>query len=161
MEFTCVGDTVAEGRGIMLVNADTCAISMVCHMQYASKTLFRTGETLLSEVSVKQLIEEACIRGGSTYEGRRLAMKERFLYKQCTPIPIIPHEGIFAFPTATPTSEVCVWVFPNHLTGMVEISDGVALYFGHNQRIVVHASLTFLKTQLERVSYVEKVLGRK
>ncbi|WP_368737761.1 competence protein ComK [Bacillus sp. EB106-08-02-XG196] len=59
-------------------------------------------------------MKPACLEGGSTYDGRRLAVCHQTGAHNKVLIPINPLEGIYAFPTHSPKVHECNWIFYHH-----------------------------------------------
>lgn len=100
------------------ITPDTMALISIAHVDYA--TLVRERhQTLYVKMTPFQIIKAACLEGGSTYEGRRKAVTYLTGAIQKVPIPINPRRNIFAFPTHSPTSFECSWIFYHHIKSIV------------------------------------------
>ncbi|MCT8140513.1 competence protein ComK [Anaerobacillus sp. CMMVII] len=96
------------------VNKDTLALLSVAHPDYHTIAI-ETDRKLYIRKTPFQIIKAACLKGGSTYEGRRAAVTYLTGAKHKVPIPINPTEHIYAFPTYSPTQFECSWIFHDHV----------------------------------------------
>jgi competence protein ComK len=62
-------------------------------------------------MSAKEIIENSCLYYGSSYEGRKDAVKYRTDFRRKLPIPISISRNIYAFPTHSPDDYKCAWIF--------------------------------------------------
>ncbi|MHA6252880.1 competence protein ComK [Oceanobacillus sp. CAU 1775] len=80
--------------------------------------------TTLGKVYVKQtpfeIIKKSCLEEFVTYEGRKNAVQKLTNFKNKVPIPISTSRNIFSFPTISPVSPDCVWLFYHHIKGVEE-----------------------------------------
>ena len=79
---------------------------------YNSKILTKKG-IRYSKMTVRELLEEACLRYASTFEGRMKATRIFMKYYRKTPLIIDPNE-IGAVPTMSYEHLDCVWLFNHH-----------------------------------------------
>jgi competence protein ComK len=96
------------------VNKSTMALIPVANMEYDTLVIEEYRQLFVKSPPI-HLIKDACLEGDATYEGRRKAVMHNFGVKQKAPIPINPRENIFAFPTLSPTSFECIWIFYHHV----------------------------------------------
>jgi competence protein ComK len=137
-----------------LISATTMAITACAHPSYHSKIIDFFGEYYASKDPI-DLIEEACLRNGSTYEGRRKSIVYLFRYEKRTPIPISPLHNVFAFPTASTNHFHCTWLFLHHILQIVphptKINQSIVT-FRNNAQLTVHATPKFLKSQRQKTA---------
>ncbi|MGF9964031.1 competence protein ComK [Bacillus rhizoplanae] len=97
------------------ISAHTMALEPYAHPFYQTKILDTRG-TFFSAKTPLQLIQESCLmRNYSTYEGKRLAIRNCCRFKQNIPIPIDHQHYICAIPTRSPSSWSCSWLFYAHI----------------------------------------------
>ena len=84
--------------------------------------IIRIDGIYFSEESQNSLLEKACLRHGSTKQGRVDAVKEKMNYKHRTPLMIIPYT-VGAFPTVSSEDLSCIWIF-NHPVKIEELEKG-------------------------------------
>lgn len=88
------------------VNRSTVALLSVAHIDYCTIVLEENRQLYVRKTPT-QIVKASCLEGGSTYDGRRTAIRYRTGSKQKVPIPINPRENIFAFPTHSPKAFEC------------------------------------------------------
>ncbi|RXJ02242.1 competence protein [Anaerobacillus alkaliphilus] len=96
------------------INQNTIAIITVAHIDYQTKVIEKNAIFYVKKPAL-ELIKNACLIGGSSYEGRKIAVSYHMRVKHKVPIPINPILHIFAFPTHSPTQYHCSWIFPSHV----------------------------------------------
>lgn len=84
--------------------------------------IIRMDGIYYSEECQISLLEKACLRHGSTKQGRIDAVKEKMNYMHRTPLMIIPYT-VGAFPTVSSENLSCVWIF-NHPFKIEELEKG-------------------------------------
>lgn len=86
------------------------------HPYYRTTIIDSSGDPLHSCQTAIQLIKKSCLTNvHSTYQGRRHAVQANFNFKRNVPIPINHREYICVFPTESPSSPNCIWLFYNHI----------------------------------------------
>ena len=80
-----------------LINHDTLVLEPFFVNGYQSRIVTMHG-IHYSKMSTKLLLEAACLRHASTFDGRIQAIRQLTGYKHKTPLLIIPEE-VGAFPT--------------------------------------------------------------
>ncbi|MBM6618656.1 competence protein ComK [Bacillus suaedaesalsae] len=131
------------------ISPTTLAILPAYHATYASKILDLQGEFYCKETPMK-LIEHACLEGGSSLEGRRKALRHKLSFHQYPPIPINPLEDIYAFPTCSPESYECIWLFYEHILHLQPHHQSTIVTFHNHQTLEVHISIAVMKKQMSR-----------
>lgn len=103
-----------------------------------------------STMSAFNLINNACIRYGSTMDGRVKAVKVLFCFKQKTPFIIAPF-AISVFPTTSAKHPECIYIF-NHRFQVNELEKGKSrLTFFNNTKIDIPCSKYALHKQQHRL----------
>ncbi|WP_270181325.1 competence protein ComK [Alkalihalobacillus sp. CinArs1] len=111
----------------------------------------RSGVYLSKRTQI-DLIRDACLEGGSTYEGRRKAMVYHLKYEHQTPIVISTSNGICAFPTESPDNLECSWIFYHHVRNMTSLTKNSSMvHFHSGLKLEVPVSLSRLQKQMERM----------
>lgn len=77
-------------------------------------------------------------------------------FKQNVPIPINHREYICAFPTESPSSPNCIWLFYNHIDDIefLKKSKKATIHFSNGTTTTIHISPHKLKQQLLKAGYV-------
>ena len=100
----------------IIISNSTMMLEPYKHPYYRTKIIDSSGNHLYSCQTALQLIKQSCLTNvHSTYQGRRNAVQTNFKFKQNVPIPINHREYICAFPTESPSSPNCIWLFYNHI----------------------------------------------
>lgn len=149
---------VDERRGI---NRKTTAVMYYSHPQYQT-LMIETDGAFLTSKPPEQLFEEACLKHGSSYEGRRKAVIHVLQYWKRTPFAIAPLLGIYAFPTASSRDRDCVWLFLEHTLQFLPDPTNhqhSIVQFRNGKELGVKASARFLYTQYERTSACASKFG--
>lgn len=103
-----------------LITQDTLCLEAHFEGKYRSK-ITTTDGVLYSELLPRELLNNACLKYGSTLDGRIMAVRELLKYNKKTPFAIIPY-CVGAFPTMSPIHADCIWVF-NHLFTIEETAN--------------------------------------
>ncbi|MFD1739515.1 competence protein ComK [Bacillus salitolerans] len=131
------------------ISPTTLAILPAYHITYQSRIYDLKGEIYCEKPPIK-LIEKACLEGGSSFDGRKKALQYKKSFYQCPPIPINPLEDIYAFPTCSPTSHDCIWLFYEHISGFHSRLDSTVITFYNGQSLEVPVSLAVIRNQMAR-----------
>lgn len=139
------------------VNQNTMALLSVAHMEYSTLVLEESQQFYVRKTPI-QIVREACLEGGSTYDGRRRAVSHRTGSHQKVPIPINPKDKIFAFPTHSPKSHECNWIFYHHVKYISKLKSPdqqdvqSVITFTNGQHISLHESQYILEKQMQRTA---------
>ena len=138
------------------VNKDTMALLSAAHIDYCTIVL-ETDRILYVKKTPTQIVKSACLEGFSTYDGRRKAVTYHIGAKQKVPIPIIPRDNIYAFPTHSPKDFKCNWIFYNHVKYIKTLNtpnqpSQSLIIFKNGQQITLNESHYILKNQMKRTA---------
>ncbi|KGP74542.1 competence protein ComK [Pontibacillus yanchengensis] len=138
-------------RTLGLIGLNTAGVLPIAHEIYQSVIIdLHKGEIYRKE-KPRELIEGACLEGGSDYSGRKRYALLTFGYKNKAPIGIKPYNRIYTFPTMSPELFECMWIFPAHIKDMYAISDKETLIlFRNDVELIVPVSYEILKEQKQR-----------
>jgi competence protein ComK len=139
-------------RRVNLITSRTMAVYPAYHEKYRSIILNRSGETIYSERSIKELIDEACMIGGASYDGRVKAVRHVFPYHKKTPLMVSEKPSIFAYPTMSPKHYKCIWLFCSHIEDFSRIKGKTFVHFKNGCMLEVACSVKVLRTQMERAA---------
>lgn len=96
------------------INSETMAIIPAKHFDYDS-IIYEVNQIIYVKQRPLEMIKPACLEGGSTYDGRRVAVILQTGADHKVPIPINPAKNIYAFPTKSPKLFECIWLFYHHI----------------------------------------------
>lgn len=137
------------------INSDTIALLPAFHHEYHTIVIER-NDTLYIKQTPMEIIKEACLEGGSTYEGRRMAVSNKTGIHNKIPIPIHPQKGIYAFPTLSPRHFECIWIFQHHIKSIKKDAKShkcSIIVFKTYQELTVNITYSILENQMLRTAY--------
>lgn len=135
------------------VHRGTMAILAAMYPNYYSEVI-ETDKRLFVKQTPIQLIRQACLEGGSTYEGRRAAVMHQTGARHKVPIPINPLEEIYAFPTHSAKQFNCNWIFYKHVKRIIRNDRTQSfIVFQNGLEVTVDVSHYILEKQMYRTSY--------
>ncbi|MBB5174552.1 competence protein ComK [Texcoconibacillus texcoconensis] len=137
------------------INCETMSLLTAKSTDYDSIVL-ESDRTLYVRQTPLQLIESACLRGGSSYDGRRIAVMHETGAQRKVPIPINRLENIYAFPTHSPKNFNCHWLFSAHIHKMTpnpKNKKQCLITFTNNEKITLDVSPSVIEKQMHRTSY--------
>ncbi|AQQ54468.1 competence protein ComK [Planococcus lenghuensis] len=102
-----------------------------------------------SALTPLQLIDRACMRYASTYEGRVAAIRYSLDLHKKTPVLISPND-LGAFPTMSPKHLECAWIF-NHEFMLEPAEMQTRLIFEQNISVTLNVSMHTIKKQKSRL----------
>ncbi|WP_156290904.1 competence protein ComK [Oceanobacillus salinisoli] len=144
---------------IYMVTRETkMLILMESSMYYRSLIIEENQETdnssKYSHFKPEQIIDYNCKRYGSTLNGRKEVVKEILHSSSKIPIPIIPHLGIYIFPTASNKNKNCVWLAYHHIKDYKEHNDKTMVSFFDGTGMEINSSTSVFDRQYKRASQV-------
>ena len=139
------------------ITPNTMALLPARNPDYDTIALETTGELYIRKTPL-QLIKQACLEGGSTYEGRKSAVDYLTGAKHKVPIPINPRENIYAFPTQSPKEFDCCWLFHEHIRSIKPYQrsnqpNRTIIQFSNNEQLKLVASYYTIEKQMHRTAY--------
>lgn len=129
-----MGDDVLLTCDSYLINDETLALEPFFIGKIRTKIIMIDG-IRYSEESPIRLLEKACLRYGSTKQGRIDAVKEKMNYMHRTPLIITPF-SVGALPTVSSENLSCVWIF-NHPFTIEELEKGKSAVKLLNGEIII------------------------
>ncbi|MBF0707843.1 competence protein ComK [Alkalihalobacillus hwajinpoensis] len=133
------------------ISKTTRAIVVAKEVGFSSRIYDRCG-IYLSTTNPVDLIRQACLEAGVTYEGRRKAVIYHLKYEQQTPIIVSNWNAISVFPTESPESIDCCWVFYQHVRDVYAITKSTTMIlFQDGFELLVPVSKGRLQKQMERM----------
>ena len=131
-------------KDTMAIFSNPCLSSSTAILEWPNKVLYCTRTPLY-------LIEEACISGGSTYNGRREAVERMLRTKSKLPIPVNPTEGLFFFPNMSPYEPHCHWFSFFHIQNFFTAKDDktkTEIIFTDSRRKIINTSYKTMAGQI-------------
>jgi competence protein ComK len=139
---------VKRRRG--LVTQSTMAMYPAFHETYQTVLLDFSGKEIFSEKPMLNIIKEACMENGSSYDGRIKAVRHVLPYHRKTPLMISREQNIYAFPTMSPEHYECIWLFHLHIQEFTAMNHKTLIHFKNGCSLKVDSSLEVLTKQRER-----------
>ncbi|MEH7388615.1 competence protein ComK [Bacillus sp. JJ1521] len=138
------------------INPQTSAILSVAEFEYSAIVLEGDNRIFVRQTPI-QIIKAACLEGGASYEGRRKAVIHLTGAIQKVPIPINPRRKIYAFPTHSPTSFECNWIFFHQIKTITlpkipSPTNQSIIHFKNNQTLTLNESYYVLQKQYQRTA---------
>jgi competence protein ComK len=146
-----------------LINEQTLAMLSSYKLEYDTVILEENGMYFVKKPSF-QLLKEACLTYGSSYDGRRKSVMHHTGWKRKVPIPVSICRNIYTFPTHAPSDQNCVWIFPQHIhstqsTASMDSRPQSLIIFKNNQSITVDGSLYSIRKQIERIRLCRSIFS--
>ncbi|WP_138419866.1 competence protein ComK [Aquibacillus sediminis] len=139
------------------VNEQTIALLPATHIDYDTIVL-EVGRKLYVKKTPLQLIKQACLAGGASYDGRRKAVIYQMGVKRKVPIPICPQRKLFAYPTQSPSEFNCHWIFYHHVQSIrpnLSIKNPdikTIITFKNGEQIFMNESYYVFEKQMQRTA---------
>jgi competence protein ComK len=138
------------------INKETMALIPAKHIDYDT-IVYETNQILYVKQRPLDMIKVACLDGGSTYDGRRVAVIHQTGAQHKVPIPINPLEKIYAFPTHSPSLYECSWIFYHHVRSIMphptDPKESQVLFKNGQTPLNLDISHSSLEKQLHRTSF--------
>ncbi|OLO25325.1 hypothetical protein BTR23_24885 [Alkalihalophilus pseudofirmus] len=137
------------------INKNTAALLPAYHTDYQT-TVWEKDQRFHVKKTPLELIKEACLEGGADYSGRKAAVTYKTGVSIKVPIPLIPQEQIYAFPTHSPKLHECHWLFYHHIKTIQRHPDTpthTIITFTDEKELLLHVSYHTMERQLQRTSY--------
>lgn len=145
------------------------AIALLPAKSIEYRTIVLTSnEKLYIKLTPLEIIKASCYQNFSSYEGRREAVKHLTDFQKKVPIPVNTSQDIYAFPTKSPTSEDCVWLFFHHIKKIVDNhKEGMecefpsTVHFVNNTKLSLNISHFSLRHQFYRTAVCKNMFDSK
>lgn len=142
------------------INEKTIALKPAYHTKYDT-IVYETGKQFYIKKPAFQLIQEACLHYGSSYDGRKESVIHHTGYKRKVPIPISISKNIFTFPTHSPSDFNCAWIFYKHVESIKRYSPASnrnpesIVIFKNGMDLTFKVSPYILEKQMQRTAICE------
>jgi competence protein ComK len=141
---------VRRGKG--LITGATMAMYPVYHSVYQTILLDSNRGKIFSEKTIMELISEACMEDGASYDGKIQAVRHALPYLRKTPLIINKEQQIYAFPTMSPTKFDCIWLFHLHIKKFTSFQEYTIITFINGTTLKINCSIKVLMRQRERAA---------
>lgn len=139
------------------VNYRTMLLLPARHIDYQTIVLEIDRKLFIKETPL-QLIKQACLDGGASYDGRRAAVMYQTHFARKVPIPISTSKKIYTFPTHAPNHFDCHWIFYHHIQYIQPHHDKSnpniqsMVLFKNGQKLLLEQSYYSLDKQMQRTT---------
>ncbi len=138
------------------INKETMALVPARHIDYDT-IVYEAHQILYVKQRPLNMIKAACLEGGATYDGRRIAVIHQTGADHKTPIPINPSQDIYAFPTQSASNFDCNWLFYHHVRSILphpkHPNQSLILFKNGQDPLTIDISLASLEKQMHRTSF--------
>lgn len=101
-----------------------------------------------------EIIQENCIKNGSSLEGRLESVRRILNSRTKLPIPVIPEYGVFMVPTMSARNEHCVWFSYYHIKHYKKKGKMTRVKLSNDIGLYVKVSANQFDLQVKRTSQV-------
>lgn len=138
------------------INVDTLAIIPIGKNK---SKVYEGKDVLIVNQSSFKIISESCLFFGSSYEGRRHAVRNLLGVDMKIPIIIEESRNIVFFPTSSCVRNNSIWISYQNLLKYVKFNDiSTTLYFKNSKSIRVGCKYNLIDNQIIRCIKLEKLL---
>lgn len=139
------------------INRKTVALIPGMSTDYDTVVIKENGTKYVSQTAL-QMIHDTCQRDDwTTYEGRRQSVVDQTNFVKKTPIPASIRNGIYLFPTHSPTHMDNHWIASRHVLSMRKAprkhhskQPQSVIVFKNGQTLTINVSLHTLHKQMQR-----------
>lgn len=96
------------------ITNNTMALIPCLHLDFQT-IVHETDRVIYVKQPCMEIINNACLDGGSTYEGRRAIIIRDFNHKKKLTIMIDRYKKLYIFPTHSPENALCCWFMFEHV----------------------------------------------
>ena len=109
-----------------------------------------------------KVIDLACKFFGASLYGRQIGTKEVSNMTHKLPISIDPTNGIYFFPTLSPSNSNCAWISHSHIKDVVEVEKQLTqIFFKNGLSAMVKVSYGSLENQINRTAQYRFILDER
>lgn len=125
-------------------------------------TIMEDNEKYFVKDSPSKVIDLACKFFGSSLHGRQIGTREVSNMTHKLPISIDPANGIYFFPTLSPTNTKCAWISHSHIKDVIEVEKQLTkVHFKNGLSAMVHVSYSSLENQINRTAQYRFILDER
>lgn len=125
-----------------------------------TRVIEEDGE-LIVNLSTTEIMEDSCLRYGSSYKGRKDATQRLIHINRKPPIAVCTNNGYYFFPSTSPTHEACSWFSKSHIAYFQKVAYNQSeILFTNEKKYVFSISKNTLEVQLSRTTLLQSVLNR-
>lgn len=119
-------------------------------------------DELLAEYTPSKLIDYACKFFGSSLKGRQEGTADVCKITHKAPIAVNPSNGMYFFPTASPSNPNCSWIAHSHIEDFYsEWPNSTTIVFKNGIKITVPVSNGIIANQIQRTAQFRYLLDHR
>lgn len=130
-----------------------------CFTEMGKSRIIRLDGIFYSSSIPEELLEEVCLRYGSTMKGRMDAVKKKLRFMHRTPLVLIP-QSVGVAPTISSENPTCIWLFNHAYTIRKVASQQSIITLMNGEELAVSVSKHSLTNQMNRLHSALHVIGR-
>ncbi|HLR09275.1 MAG TPA: competence protein ComK [Bacillota bacterium] len=142
-----------------MITQETNALIKRHSSYYKTRILDGKGEKH-SIYKPEVILHKSCLAYGATFAGRKAAAENILKSKIKLPIPVIPQQGVYMFPTSALKSPHCTWLSYYQIRYFEARDNRTYVEFHDGTHLFVNVSVRALDKQYKRTSQVIAVLNR-
>lgn len=135
------------------ITCTTMALQHIAHPHYKTRIWDKDG-VYFSTFTCMELLEEACLRSGTSFQGKLDAIKALLSFKQNIPVPICLEHRICAIPAESPRKWDCTWYFYAHVKDLKRQGKQTLLQFHNDEELLINVSIYKSKQQLWKAAHI-------
>ena len=141
------------------INTETLVI--LPYSKGKSKVYEYDGE-LIVDILPLDIIKSSCLFFGSSFEGRKEAIKEILSIDHKVPILVEDSKNIVFFPINSCINKNSIWISYQNLVKYTKLNElSTVLYFHNNKKIIVDAKYNFIDNQVIRCIKLTALLNKR
>ena len=141
------------------INVDTL---LLLPIDYNKTKVIEKGDVFIDKCSTLSIIKKSCLFFGSSYEGRKAAIKYLIGIDMKVPILIEESRNIIFFPTASCVNQNSIWVSYQNLLKYSKLNDfSTVLYFKKNKSYKIDVKYKLVDNQVIRCMKLNTFLGKR
>ena len=137
------------------INEKTCALIPIS----ADKTkIYEFDSTFIVNENALKILNNSCLKYGSSYTGRAASTKYAIGYTHKAPICINEHTITIFFPTKSPRLNDCAWICYNNIYICSRVEKKCSITFKNKNTVLLNSSFISIQNQMFRSSRLEYYL---
>ena len=137
------------------INSNTCALVPINERE---TKIYELDRVITVNQNCMEIINNSCLKFGSSYLGRAAATKYAIGYTHKTPICINERTMNIFFPTKSPRLSKCSWISYNNVFIYSKVNKNSNVTFVNKKTVLFDTSYLTIQNQMFRASRLENYL---
>ena len=151
-----------QARMFYEVNPDTVALLAREENGEKLTEVLEDGERFLVRQPPARIIDRSCRFFGSSLKGRQEGIKEICGITHKAPVSIDPANGMYFFPTASPTHPDCSWISHSHIDQVNKVPvQCTEIIFKDGTSVTLEVSYGSIMNQIQRTAQYRYLLDHR